>query len=195
MRLSFALYACSFLAATPAVAQLGIYGTFNAERLSQPSSSSATYGPLIPTNPIGGTGGIYYDFRKIGPVLLGADVRGSIVTTRRGAQANSDGAGARINSVLGGVRGSFRTPIEPLKPYVQFSAGLGRSDYGLYGPTLYNGFEYHIFAGLDVRLSSLLDLRAVEIGYGGLTGAGPASGTYPLKSVGVGVVFHLPSLP
>lgn len=195
MRVTFALAASMLLLAAPAFAQLGIYGTFDAERMSQPSSTSATYGPLVSTNPIGGTGGIYYDFKTLGPLRLGADVRGTIVTTKRGAQANADGSGARINSVLGGVRGVFHTPLVPLRPYVQFSAGLGRSNYGLYGPTLYNGFEYHAYAGLDIRLASLLDIRAVELGYGGLTGSGPASGTYQLKSVGVGIVVHLPSLP
>lgn len=195
MRVQFAIASSLILMAAPAVAQLGLYGTFNAERLSQPSSTSATYGPLIATNPIGGTGGIYYDFRSFGPVMIGADLRGSILTTKRGAQANADGSGARIDSVLGGVRGVFHTPLTPLRPYVQLSAGLGRSNYGLYSPSLYNGFEYHAYAGLDVRLAPLLDLRAVEIGYGGLTGSGPASGTFQLKSVGIGIVLHLPTLP
>lgn len=195
MRVQLAAASTLFVLTAPAVAQLGIYGTFNAERVSQPSSTSATYGALVPTNPIGGTGGIYYDFKTLGPLRLGADLRGSILTTKRGAQATANGAGTRVDSVLGGVRGVFHTPIVPLKPYVQLSAGLGRSNYGLYGPSLSNGFEYHAFAGLDIRVSSLLDIRAVEIGYGGLTGSGQASGTYPLKSVGIGVVIHLPSLP
>lgn len=195
MRVQFAAASSLLLLAAPAVAQLGIYGTFNAERLSQPNSTSPTYGPLVSTNPIGGTGGIYYDFRRVGPVVLGADLRGTILTSRRGAQANADGSGVRIDSVLGGVRGVFHTPFDQLKPYAQLSAGLGRSNYGLYGPALYNGFEYHAYAGLDVRLAPLLDLRAVEVGYGGLTGSGQASGTYQLKSIGIGLVIHLPSLP
>ncbi len=84
-----------------------------------------------PVNPLGGTGGLYYDFLKLGPVRLGGDVRGSILTTKRGAFVTSNAGGTRIYSVLGGVRAAIHTPIAPLKPYVQFSAGLGRSDYGL----------------------------------------------------------------
>ena len=195
MRVQLAAASTLLLLAVPAVAQLGIYGSFNAERMSQPNATSPTYGSLVSTNPIGGTGGIYYDFKTVGPLRIGADLRGTILTTKRGAQASADGSGARIDSVLGGVRGVFHTPIAPLRPYVQLSAGLGRSNYGLYSPNLYSGFEYHAFAGLDVKLASLLDLRAIELGYGGLTGSGQGSGTYQLKSVGVGIVIHLPSLP
>src|ERR1700743_734836 len=121
-----------------AYAQFGVYGEFTVDRLSNLQSS-----PLLPTpapkvdpvNPLGGTGGVYYDFLKLGPVKLGADLRGSIVTTRRGAYSGFDGTGARIYSPLGGIRAVFHTPIAPLKPYIQGSVGLGRSDYGLSNTT------------------------------------------------------------
>src|SRR5580693_3859417 len=129
-----ALLLAAFAVALPiasAHAQLGAYGMFTVDRLSNIVSSPE---PTTPTdlantrsnyvNPLGGTGGVYYDFLQLGPVKLGADLRGSILTTRRGAYVNFNGGGARIYSALGGVRGVFRTPVKPLKPYLQLSAGL-----------------------------------------------------------------------
>src|SRR5438094_3407666 len=124
-----------------AQAQVGVYGMFTVDRLSRissspipspPNSSDPAFARSDTVDPIGGTGGVYYDFMKLGPVKLGADVRGSILTTKRGAYINFNGPGARIYSVLGGVRGSFQTPVKSLKPYLQISLGLGRRDYGLY---------------------------------------------------------------
>ena len=150
-------------------------------------------------DPLGGTGGVYYDFMKLGPVRLGADLRGSILTTKRGAYVNFNGSGARIYSALGGVRASFHTPISSLKPYIQASAGLGRSDYGLFtqGSTngqvvIHNNFEYEGLAGLDIKLLPILDWRVAELGYGGLNPFGTYSHNYPIKQVSMGFVFHLP---
>src|ERR1700679_3441278 len=119
-------------------AQFGVYGEFTVDRLSNLQSSPLLVNPALrvdPVNPLGGTGGVYYDFLKLGPVKLGADLRGSIVTTRRGASRVFAGKGPRIYSSLGGIRAVFHTPIAPLKPYIQGSVGLGRSDYGLSNTT------------------------------------------------------------
>jgi hypothetical protein len=91
----------------------------------------------------------------------------------------------------------FHTPLAPLKPYVQFSAGLGRSDYGLFNApgghiTLYNNFQYEGLAGLDVKLLPIMDWRVAELGYGGLNPFGTNSHNYPIKQVSMGFVFHLP---
>ena len=145
---------------------------------------------------------MYYDFLKLGPLKLGADLRGSILHTKRGAYINFDGPGARIYSVLGGVRASFHTPIKSLKPYIQGSFGLGRSDYGLYvgrpasnqplPNPIFNNFQYEGLAGLDIKLLPILDWRVAELGYGGLNPFGSYSHNYPIKQVGMGFVFHLP---
>src|ERR1700678_1552102 len=191
---------------TSALAQVGAYGMFTVNQLSNIASSPQ---PATPTdlantrsndvNPLGGTGGVYYDFLKLGPVKLGADLRGSILTTKRGAYVNFNGGGARIYSALGGVRGVFSRPVKPLKPYIQLSAGLGRSDYGLFtqGSTngsvvLHNNFEYEGLAGLDVKVFPIMDWRVVELGYGGLNPFGTYSHNYPIKQVSMGFVFHLP---
>ena len=194
-----------------AKAQIGVYGMFTVDRLSNiassplplpPNSTGPAFARANTVDPIGGTGGVYYDFMKLGPVKLGADLRGSIMTTKRGAYLNFNGPGARIYSVLGGVRGSFQTPVKSLKPYLQISAGLGRSDYGLYsGPptagqpvpnAIYSNFEYEGLAGLDIKLLPIMDWRVAEFGYGGLNPFGTFSHNYPIKQVSMGFVFHLP---
>ncbi len=199
----FFLAAIALISCVSASAQVGVYGMFTADELSNIGSS-----PLPPlssapgdqrsnsVSPLGGTGGVYYDFKTWGPVRLGVDARGSIVTTKRGAYLNFNASGARIYSVLGGVRASFHTPIAPLKPYLQVSAGLGRSDYGLQSSggavTIYNNFEYEGLAGLDIKLLPVLDFRLVEFGYGGLDPFGTYSHNYPIKQVSTGFVIHFP---
>src|ERR1700710_2061124 len=121
------LAAVAVATATCSHAQVGVYGMFTVDRLSNiassplplpPNSNTSAFARSNDVNPLGGTGGVYYDFMKLGPVRLGADLRGSILTTKRGAYINFNGPGARIYSVLGGVRGSFQTPVKSLKPYL-----------------------------------------------------------------------------
>ena len=193
-----------------AQAQVGVYGMFTVNRLSNiassplplpPNSTDPVFARSNSVDPLGGTGGVYYDFMKVGPVKLGVDARGSILTTKRGAYINFNGPGARIYSVLGGVRGVFQ-PNKTLKPYLQISAGLGRSDYGLYvgrpvsnqplPNQIFNNFEYEGLAGLDIKLLPIMDWRVAEFGYGGLDPFGTYSHNYPIKQVSMGFVFHLP---
>jgi hypothetical protein len=201
------LVAVAVSSTASAHAQFGAYGMFTVNRLSNIASSPQ---PTTPTDlantrantvdPLGGTGGVYYDFMKLGPVRLGADMRGSILTTKRGAYINFDGGGARIYSALGGVRAVFHTKYAPLKPYIQVSAGLGRSDYGLFTQgsnangqvVIHNNFEYEGLAGVDLKLLPIMDWRVAEFGYGGLNPFGTYSHNYPIKQVSMGFVFHLP---
>lgn len=194
-----------------AQAQVGVYGMFTVNRLSDiassplplpPNSTGPAFARSNTVDPLGGTGGVYYDFLKLGPVKLGVDARGSILNTKRGAYVNFNGPGARIYSVLGGVRGVFNPPVKVLKPYVQVSVGLGRSDYGLYVARpasnqplpnqIFNNFEYEGLAGLDIKLFPVLDWRVAEFGYGGLNPFGTYSHNYPIKQVSMGFVFHFP---
>jgi hypothetical protein len=203
------LAAVAVASTVSAQGQVGVYGMFTVDRLSNIMTSPLpplSNNPLTNTtveartdtaDPLGGTGGIYYDFLKLGPVKLGADVRGSILTTKRGAYVHFNGQGARIYSTLGGVRAAFHTKYEPLKPYIQVSAGLGRSDYGLITPStgqvvIYNNFEYEGLAGLDIKLLPVMDWRVAEFGYGGLDPFGALGHNYPIKQVSMGFVFHLP---
>jgi hypothetical protein len=192
-------------------AQVGVYGMFTVDRLSDiasspvplpPNSTEPAFTRANTVDPLGGTGGVFYNFKKAGIVTLGADLRGTILTTKRGAYENFNGPGARIYSVLGGVRAEFHPPLKVLKPYVQGSVGLGRSDYGLYSNQsqstaplpnkIYSNFEYEGLAGLDIKLLPIMDYRVAEFGYGGLDPFGNLSHNYPIKQVSMGFVFHLP---
>jgi hypothetical protein len=205
------LAAVAIATATSSHAQVGVYGMFTVDRLSNiassplpppPNSTGSAFARSNSVDPLGGTGGVYYDFLKLGPVKLGADLRGSILTTKRGAYVNFNGPGARVYSVLGGVRGVFQTPVKSLKPYLQISAGLGRSDYGLYTGrpasdqplpnAVYSNFEYEGLVGLDIKMLPIMDWRVAEFGYGGLDPFGTYSHNYPIKQVSMGFVFHLP---
>lgn len=198
-------------ATLPAPAQLAAYGTVTVNRLSgilpspvlPPDACATTQSTPNPTcvsfndnvNPLGGTGGVYYDFKKLGPVKLGVDLRGSIATTKRGAYTFSNGGGTHIYSALGGVRVLFHTPIHPLRPYAEGLVGLGRTDYGvLYGNgvEIRNNFQYMGFAGLDITILPIMDFRLVELGIGGINPFGNLSHNYPVGSISSGLVFHLP---
>ena len=199
------LASVALVSTASAHAQFGVYGMFTVDRLSNIASSPLpapttddANARLNTADPLGGTGGVYYDFKKVGPFTLGADLRGTILTTKRGANNSFNDTGTRIYSVLGGVRGVIHTPKDWLKPYIQGSVGLGRSDYGLSNTTstgqdiLYNNFEYEGLAGLDIKLLPVLDYRVAEFGYGGLNPFGDNSHNYPIKQVSMGFVFHLP---
>jgi hypothetical protein len=185
------LFASLLLAAT-AHAQLGIYATATAQRMTNiayTTGNSSSSNAQI--NPVGGTFGVYYDFKQLGPVRLGVDARGVVTHASRGAFAEANGFGSRINSVLGGVRLSFKTPLALFRPYVEGVAGMGRSNYGIqYAAN--NNLEYHGYAGLDLRITPLLDIRAAELGYGGLSSSSPSSHQYPIESVSTGIVLRLP---
>jgi hypothetical protein len=182
--------------ATIAHAQFGVYGTVTVNRLSgQQGSPFATGNVNNSVDPLGGGGGIYYDFKTLGPVRLGADLRGTITNSKQGAYTDFRGSGTRIYSTLGGLRASFHTPWIPVKPYVQISAGLGRSDYGLFTNgtiQVHSNFQFEGFGGVDVKLLPVLDFRVVELGYGALTNFGANGHTYPIGSLSSGIVFHLP---
>lgn len=209
LRKAVLLVAAALATTTLAQAQLGVYGTVTVNRLTGIQSSPNATGQVNDSvDPIGGTAGVYYDFMKLGPVRLGADLRGTITDSKQGAYTNSRGGGTRIYSGLGGIRGSFHTPYPILKPYIQFSAGIGRSDYGLLTPNttvtvggstaqitgeaIHSNFQYEGFAGVDLRLLPVMDFRVVEVGYGALTSFGTTGHTYPMGSLSSGIVFHLP---
>lgn len=207
--LFLAAAAFAMLARPAAHAQAAIYGTFSVNQLSGIKNSPAippctvAVGIPCPTynndvTMLGGTFGGYYDFLNLGPVKLGVDARGTLTTAKRGAQTTSNGTGARLYSGLGGVRAVFHTRWVPIRPYVQGSAGVARSDYGLSNTDatgrvrLSNNFQYMGYAGVDIRLLPVMDFRLVEFGYGGINSLGNASHNYPVKTVSTGIVFHLP---
>jgi hypothetical protein len=213
------------LATASAHAQFSAYGTVTLDHLtgidSSPVLNTLSPGPCtgaVTTNctaykssvdPIGFTGGVSYDVKQVGPVLLTADLRLTVENNHEGAQKNSEGAGTHLYSYLGGVRASFHTPLSYVRPYVEGAAGYARSNYGVLtnagrtssGNTVFPGtatqgnLQYNAFAGVDLRVLPVLDWRVVELGAGALHEGGNYSHNYPLYSISPGIVFHFPPRP
>lgn len=184
----------SLFSSVAARAQFGVYGTVTGERFGgftcQVTTGCAASNGVA--KPYGGAFGGYYDFRSIGPIRLGVDVRGSVLNSNKSAVTNNSSIDfVRHYSALGGVRAEFRTPAKWLHPYGQISAGLGRSNAAFVdnNPGLYQNFtQIEGFAGADITLLPILDLRAIELGAG--EAFGPSS--HSIQSIGIGVVFHSP---
>ena len=201
--------------AVAARAQAGVYVGYTATRLSgmkcfDPQGLCSSTNGVV--NPAGIQAGAYYDFRTVGPVRLGLDLRGGTQHSNKSATSSAGGNNATgFDNILLGVRGSFHTRYSWLSPYAQVSAGYARSNATLpFGSTTLNGsgtpiarFEdnfllYEAFAGLDIHVFPVLDLRPIEVGIGnmnrfggGATVDGPSS--IGVKSIGAAIVFHMPS--
>ena len=214
LRNSALLAVAPFAFAHLAHAQGAAYGMVTAQNLGSLSYSTVGYGTsntLITHtdgsfSPIGGVGGVYYDFRNIGRVRLGVDLRGSVASSSHGADPTNTGSGGRLYTAMGGVRATFPTKYKLLAPYVQGSVGIARTDSGNTPATSYNaslplqsgrividhGVAYQGFAGLDLKVLPVMDIRILELGIGCISGITNQSGTHVLESVGVGLVFHFP---
>ena len=140
--------------------------------------------------PYGSMFGAYYDFRSIGPVRLGVDLRGSVLNSNKSATTHASSVDlVRQYSALGGLRGEFKTPFHWLHPYAQISGGFMHSNAASTAFSNYQNYtQVQGFAGADVTLLPVLDLRAIEVGAG--EAFGPSS--HSIQSIGIGVVFHTP---
>jgi hypothetical protein len=198
--------------AVAAHAQFGVYGTYSATRLSgitcfDPQGQCSSTGGKV--NPAGIAGGVYYDFKKVGPVLLGVDFRGGVAKSNKSATSSAGGENAtESDTFLLGVRAVFHPKITWLKPYGQFSMGYARSNatepFGaatVCSATNYtcprvmdNFLQYEVFAGVDIHVLPIVDLRPVELGIGNMNrfGSGSGPGSVGVKSISAGFVFHLP---
>jgi hypothetical protein len=193
-------------------AQFGVYFGYTGERLGgipcksfigTANNCSATTATLSGTgsstalndavNPSGIYFGGYYDFKTIGPVRLGASVRYYDAKSNKSASTSAGGPNATSsNTALGGVRGTFHTPISWLKPFGEIAIGRTSTD-AANGPGLFSSYlRYEGFAGLDIKVLPVLDLRAVEVGLGNMNSIGGGNGSISVRSIGASVVFHTP---
>ena len=162
-------------------AQVAIYGKFETVRFTASNinpTGTWYYGPGA---------GIYYDFLHLGPVALGADLRGNLLS----------GSQQKFRSALFGLRLSAKPPILPLRPYIQGSVGVGGPTHsGLDGAgTIYsNKFQYEIIGGLDYTLVPHIEFCAVELSYGRMSGvsSGTPAPVATLFTVGTGLVVRFP---
>jgi hypothetical protein len=190
-------------------AQLGVYGMYSVNQntgvncLSAAASVCSTGTPSGSSghvNPQGLSGGVYYDFKTYGPVRFGVDVRGGDEHANKSGSSGAGGTGSvKATYFLAGVRGSVATPISWIKPYAQVSVGYAKSNVtqGLNLSLQDQYLQYEGFVGADVRITSFLDWRAVELGIGNMNriGNGTANdgnSSVGVRSLGAGVVFHLP---
>jgi hypothetical protein len=193
-RTAFGLALLFFLFSSIAAhGQFGVYGTVTGERMTgftcqDPQGICSASGGVV--RPYGGIFGGYYDFRSLGPVRLGVDVRGSVLNSNKSATTYSSSVDQiRHYAALGGLRGEFKTPVRWLRPYAQVSLGYMRSNAAKVNPRNYDNFtQVEGFGGVDIPLLSVLDIRAIEFGVGGAFGPS----THSIQSIGVGVVFHTP---
>jgi hypothetical protein len=203
--------------AAVAHAQAGLYLGYTGSRLSGipcdevaplTCANGVASGAKGDVNPSGIQFGGYYDFKTVGPVRLGLDLRGGDYHSNKSATSSAGGKNATgLDDVLLGVRGSFRTHYSWLSPYAQISAGYARSNAAEPFGTLNSQFTryednfvmYEGFVGVDIHVFPLLDLRPVELGIGNMNRFGSGSGldqtsSVGVKSIGAAIVFHLPSL-
>ena len=168
-------------------AQFSIYGTVTGERVggftcTDPQSRCADNDGK--ERPFGSNFGAFYDFKKFGPALIGADLRGGVTNANKSAtEYGSSSDLVRHYSALVGPRASFRTPLKALKPYAEILGGYAR--YNDANVTTQNG-QIQGYVGLDISIIPLLDLRAIEVGEGAIFG----SGTHNVQSIGAGLVLH-----
>lgn len=186
------------LSSVAAHAQLGVYATATGNwfgGVNCPSFASPCAENDGKVKPFGGNFGAYYDYRTFGPIKWGFDARGAVQSANKRADAGAGGPGiVRNYEFLGGLRGTFRTPIHWLHPYAEIAGGLTRNNAnGLYTNTItknqntlvtqsvlsYNPSTYSYyglvkgFVGLDIPLLPYLSFRAVELGLGGAFGSVP----------------------
>jgi len=167
------------VAAHKAHAQIGVYGTLTAIKISNPTSAqSTTFGG---TNAgywtTGGTLGAYYDFLRLGPVALGVDVRGQLASK------------AKLGLV--GLRLAAHPPVLPFKPYIAGYVGVANRT------NIYNAassdLAWQVASGLDYTLIPHIDFRAIEVGVGqistGITTAPTGTPSYFTISSGITVHF------
>jgi len=194
-------------------AQYGVYFGYTGERLggitclsllqtpSTPCSATSagiagsgpSTSPTDSVNPSGIYFGGYWDFKTLGPVRLGADVRYYDMRSNKSASSASGGPNATTaNTVLGGVRGTFHTHYSWLKPYGEIAFGRTSTD-AANGPGVFSSYiRYQGFAGVDLRILPVLDLRPVEVGLGDMSPIGGGSGSVSVRSIGAAIVFHTP---
>jgi hypothetical protein len=146
-------------------------------------------------------------------VRLGFDLRGGTEHSNKSATSSGGGNDATgFDDVLFGVRGSFHTRYSWLSPYAQVSAGYARSNatepFGTISPgfgTTVNAPRYEDnyvmyegFAGVEIHVFPMIDLRPIELGIGNMNRLGSGSpldgpGSVGVKSIGAAIVFHLPT--
>ncbi len=179
-------------AAVGAQAQVGIFGQLTGQRVTGVQCKFTTCSNTEGIDYLqGGGGGIYYNFRRFGPALLGVDVRADTLASNKSASTPIAGKNAaRYTSLMGGARATFHVPVTFMRPYGEVDLGwVRRVNPQLYG--IDNFFGYRVYGGLDFAVAPIMDVRVPEVGIGQNIGFGGVKSN-TVESVSIGVVFHMP---
>ncbi len=118
--------------------------------LGDNSTSQVFYGYAL--------GGFYDFYHTASGMAIGGDMRLSDL------HANN----AMLRSFLVGLRVSGHPFKRPIKPYAQFSAGLGTTK-APYSVARISKGDFALYGGVDYTLARHVDFRVFELGYGSLT--------------------------
>jgi hypothetical protein len=162
-------------AATPARAQMAVYGEFtgaNTGLSNTPHLYGATFG--------------FYTTARMGLIALGPDLRG-IIARHGSTTPNADQA---MDFGLGGLRLAVTPRVLPIMPYLEVLGGVGYQRVGQ-GSTRRDKFSgaAQFLAGVDYTVIPRLDWRVVEFSYGRL---GSSVGVLNPKTLSTGIVLRLP---
>jgi hypothetical protein len=139
-------------------AQIGVYVNPVVSRISNSvvdTSPFAFLGEGQTSQIFGGVDfGGYYEFAHYAKFDVSGDVRDAI----------QHGNSASINSFLVGLRLAAHPMAFGLKPYGQFSVGVGRTKAPL-SAAISNRLQYGIFGGVDKPLNKHIDWRIIEVSY------------------------------
>ncbi len=185
--------AVAALSPVAARAQIGVFGTVTGEWVNGVACTQSVgngVGTCISgtttDKPYGASFGGFYDFRSLGPVRFGVEVRGGVLNTNKDPGANIASTDLiREYTALGGLRASTGTPIRWLHPYASVDGGYAK--FGpVYAYSTYTKIEGHV--GADLSVASFMDIRAIDLSAGALFG----SGSHGTESISAGLVFHSP---
>lgn len=185
--------AVAALSSVAARAQIGVFGTVTGEWVNGVACTQSVgngVGTCISgtttDKPYGASFGGFYDFRSLGPVRFGVEVRGGVLNTNKDPGANIASTDLiREYTALGGLRASTGTPIRWLHPYASVDGGYAK--FGpVYAYSTYTKIEGHV--GADLSVASFMDIRAIDLSAGALFG----SGSHGTESISAGLVFHSP---
>lgn len=169
--------------ASPASAQVGVYGMFSA---GHESGVGVGYGTAPNQSggftARGGTFGVYDNFIPLGPVKLGGDGRFFIQNS-----GGSTSYGNKLDGFIFGPRLAISLPAVPIKPYIQAEIGGVGTNNGT-NPSRSTSFAYQINGGVDFAVLPHIDIRG-EYGAGQLTSIG--NNNHTLQEFGIGVVLRL----
>ncbi len=179
------------IATGTAQAQVGIYITPTASRLSTSTADSGPFAFLGAGNTSGffkgAAAGVYYDFPHANALALGIDMRGSILRSN----------GAQLNSFQAGIRIAYKPRDARLKPYLEVMGGVGGTKSAT-NPLYYSKPVYGGALGADYALGKHVDFRVLELGVSSLQtiGSGSFGGTTTaptalMINLSTGFVFHL----